>query len=308
MRGCVWLTGGLALLGCGAAAVPDGGGGGPVSPLPANPAIETVASGFQFLEGPAHDTRGFLLFCDTTGDAIHRRNDADGALSVHRRPAGQPNGLAIDRDGQVYAAERGERRLTRQAPDGTLTVLADRFEGKRLNSPNDLVLKSDGAVYFTDPPFGLPQLTEGKELDFNGVFRWTPTGGLEVLSREMTLPNGIQFSPDERRLYVNESRERRIYVFDVAPSGTLANRRPFAELQGATPDWSADGLEVDEEGNVYSAGPKGVWAFAPDGTPRGRLTFSENVTNLAFGDRDRRSLYITGLTTLYRVRVNVPGR
>ncbi|MFN3429710.1 MAG: SMP-30/gluconolactonase/LRE family protein, partial [Candidatus Sericytochromatia bacterium] len=287
MRG-VWLTGVLALLGCGTAAVPDGGGGGPRSPLPASPSIEAVASGFQFLEGPAHDTRGFLLFCDTTGDAIHRRDDATGTLSVHRRPAGQPNGLAIDRAGAVYAAERGARRLTREAPDGTLTVLADRYQGKRLNGPNDLVIKSDGAVYFTDPPFGLPGMTEGKELDFSGVFRWTEAGGLELLSREMTLPNGIQFSPDERRLYVNESRERRVYVFDVTASGTLANRRPFAELAGATPDWSADGLEVDEEGNVYAAGPKGVWAFAPDGDAWGRLTFSEHVTNLAFGDRDRR--------------------
>ena len=308
MRAWVWLTGVLALLGCGAATGPIGGGGGPTSPLPANVVIEPVATGYQFLEGPAHDTRGFLLFCDTTADVIHRRADADGALSVHRRPAGQPNGLAIDREGRVYTAERGARRLTRESADGTLTVLADRYQGKRLNGPNDLVIKSDGALYFTDPPFGLPTMTEGKELDFNGIFRWTEADGLELLSREMTLPNGIQFSPDERRLYVNESRERRVYVFDVAATGAIANRRPFAELAGATPNWSADGLEVDEEGNVYSAGPKGVWVFAPDGAAWGRLSFPENVTNLAFGDRDRRSLYVTGLTTLYRVRMNVAGR
>jgi gluconolactonase len=279
-----------------------------VPSVSASPAIETVSEGYQFLEGPAYDRRGFLLFCDVTGDTIHRRADADGSVTVFRRPSGQADGLAIDRDGRVYIAERGARRLSRSAADGTNTVLVERYEGKRLNSPNDLVLHASGAVYFTDPPFGLPNMTEGKELDFNGVFRWTETGGLEVLSREMTLPNGINFSPDEKRLYVNESRERRVYVFDVNADGTIANRRAFADLEGASTDWSADGLEVDANGNVYSAGPKGVWTFAPDGRLLSRLTFQENITNLEWGDADRQSLYVTGTTRLYRVRMTVAGR
>jgi gluconolactonase len=281
--------------------------------------VEKIAHGFRFTEGPVWDRRGWLLFSDIPADTIYRWTPGPrarrgrmglpaslvGSLRVDRRPSGNSNGLAIDALGRLIACEHA-RRVSRTEADGTITPLADRFAGKRLNSPNDLVVKSDGSIYFTDPPYGISN-PKDRELEFSGVYRIASDGKLSVVETGMPFPNGLAFSPDEAKLYVVDSEANQIRVFDVLPDGSLGKSRLFAEVKLAGSHEGPDGIKVDALGNVYCAGPDGVWVLAPDGRLLGKIPTPEVPSNLAFGGDDRSTLYVTARTGLYRIGLKTSG-
>ncbi len=269
--------------------------------------VEKVTGGYQFVEGPIWTADGFLLFSDIPADTIYKWTPGASEADVYRMPSGHSNGLTFDAEGRLIACEHGNRRVSRAERDGTIVTLTDRYEGKRLNSPNDVVVASDGSIYFTDPPYGLPDQKEGKELDFNGVYRLALDGTLTLLDESFVRPNGLAFSPDEKTLYVNDSQEGHIRAFDVQPDGALANGRVFAELEEPEKEGVPDGMKVDVQGNVFCTGPGGIWIFSPDGELLGKIDTPEAPANLAWGDADMKTLYITARTGLYRVRVKTGG-
>lgn len=272
--------------------------------LPEDSRIEKLAGGLRFTEGPVWDARGFLIFSDIPADTLYKWTPG-GTLETFRTPSGNANGHTRDRDGRLISCEHGNRRVSRTEKDGSVVTLADRYDGKRLNSPNDVVVKSDGSLYFTDPPYGIK--TEQEELGFYGVYRLTPDGKLTLLVKDFVRPNGLAFSPDEKRLYVDDSQEGHIRVFAVQDDGTLANGRVFAEMKAPGKRGVPDGMKVDVQGNVYCTGPEGVWVFAPDGTLRGKILPPEVPANVGWGDADNKTLYITAQTGLYRVRLKIAG-
>jgi gluconolactonase len=291
--------------------------------LPANATIERVATGFQFTEGPVWVRDGnYLLFSDPNANTIYRWSPDDGQVSVYRTKSGyagtdigeylQPgsNGLTLDAQGRLTVNEMGRRRVTRIEKNGGVTVLAGAFEGKRFNSPNDVVYRSDGALYFTDPPFGLPKTFDDarKELPYSGVF-CVIKGHVKLVSKDFTGPNGLAFSPDEKYLYVDDwdARHKAIERYEVQPNGDLTNGTLFADLTNKAGEDALDGLKVDKLGNVYVAGPGGLWIFSPAGKIIGRIIPSEEPHNLAWGDRDGKTLYITAMSSIYRVRFDVEG-
>jgi gluconolactonase len=289
--------------------------------VPRGATIEKLAEGFLFTEGPIWSPDGYLLFSDPNSNTIYRWSDSDG-LSVFRTKSGytgpdiaeygQPgsNGLTFDREGRLTVNEHGNRRVTRLEKTGALTILADRFDGKRLNSPNDLVYKSDGSLYFTDPPFGLPKFFDDprKETPFSGVYRWAD-GKVQLLTTDVTGPNGVAFSPDEKYLYLGnwDEKKKTVTRYVVKPDGTLADGRLFADLTSAPGEDAIDGLKVDREGNVYVSGPGGLWIFSPAGTHLGTIAGPEHAHNFAWGDADGKTLYLAAQTGLYRIRLSVPG-
>lgn len=289
-----------------------------------DPAIEQIvgpnlkafklAEGFQFTEGPVWDARtASLLFSDPNSNTIYRYAE-NGGLSVFRTPSGyagadiadykQPgsNGLAFDGQGRLTINEHGNRRVSRLEADGTLTVLADRYQGRRLNSPNDLVYRSDGALFFTDPPFGLPQGFDDprKELAFSGVYALID-GTLRLLTAELSGPNGLAFSPDEKTLYVGNWDEQRkvVMAYDVAADGTLSNRRVFADTTSAAGEDAIDGIKVDRRGNVYVSGPGGLWVFSRGGIHLGTIALPRHVHNMAWGPGG--AMYLAARDRLYRL-------
>ncbi|HYT68719.1 MAG TPA: SMP-30/gluconolactonase/LRE family protein [Vicinamibacterales bacterium] len=284
--------------------------------VPRGARIEKIAGGFGFTEGPAWSPDGYLLFSDPNNNQIYRWTP-DGQVSVYRTNSGysgadiaeygQPgsNGLAFDREGRLTVDEHGNRRVVRIEKNGTVTVLADRFEGRRLNSPNDLVYKSDGALYFTDPPFGLPKAFDDprKELPFSGVFRLAD-GKLTVVASDLKGPNGIAFSPDEHYLYVtNWDTSRKIVMrYEVAADGSLANGCVFFDITGAPGEEALDGVKVDPAGNLFVSGPGGVWIISAAGRHLGTIRAPELPANMAWGDADGRTLYMTARTGVYRLR------
>ncbi|MGE0812636.1 MAG: SMP-30/gluconolactonase/LRE family protein [Vicinamibacterales bacterium] len=291
--------------------------------VPPGTRLEHLAGGFSFTEGPVWvPAEHALLFSDPNDNRIYRWSD-DYGVSIFRTKSGyagfdigeyhQPgsNGLTLDAEGRLVIDEHGNRRVTRLEKNGDLTILADRYQGKRLNSPNDLVYRSDGALYFTDPFFGLPAFEKDRraELDHAGVYRLGPDGRLTLLSTELKGPNGIAFSPDERVLYVSNWDERRkvIMRWDVQPDGTIANGRPFADMTSAPGEEALDGLKVDRDGNVFVSGPGGLWVWSADGRHLGTVRLPELAANMAWGDDDGRSLYLTARTGLYRLRLVTPG-
>ncbi len=290
--------------------------------VPRDAKIERIASGFQFVEGPIWHSDGYLLFSDPNANVIYRWTP-DGAVSVFRTKSGyagvdigeyhQPgsNGLTLDAGGRLVIDEHGRRRVSRLEKNGVLTTLVDRFEGRRLNSPNDLVHKSDGALYFTDPPFGLPKVFDDprKELPFSGVYKFAD-GELRLLTRELTGPNGLAFSPDERFLYVDnwDVARKVIMRYPVLADGSLGAGEVFVDVTRSHPGEQAwDGLKVDREGNVYAAGPGGIWIISPSGTHLGTIAPPETPANMAWGDADARTLYMTARTGLYRLHLAIPG-
>jgi gluconolactonase len=287
---------------------------------------EVIADGYTWLEGPAWDRRnGWLLFTDIPANAVHRWRPGLGT-DLYLQPAGytgsapysgrEPgaNGLAFDRQGRLTLCQHGDRRIVRVEDDGRWTALASRYRGKRLNSPNDLVYKSDGTLYFTDPPFGLPGAFDdpGRELGFCGVYRVAPGGEPELLSDALRAPNGIAFSPDERTLYITDvdSARPRWLAFAVRPDGTLdaprefADARPFMHRGPGGPD----GLKADHHGKLFAAGPGGVYVFAPDATLLGRIPTGVATANVAFGE-DGGTLFICADTRVLRLRTltRAPG-
>lgn len=272
--------------------------------VPRDARIEKLAGDFRFTEGPVWNRSGFLLFSDIPANTIYKWHPS-GTVTTFRTPSGNSNGLTYDRQRRLIACEHSNRRVTRTEKDGTVTVLADRYNGKRLNSPNDVVVKSDGSIYFTDPPYGISP--DQQEQEVNGVYRLSPKGELTLLVSDFDRPNGLAFSPDEKRLYIADSSNRsHIRVFDLKPDGTLENGRVFATLKTGE-EGVPDGMKVDTKGNLYSTGPAGVWIFSPDGTHLGTIRFPEVPANCAFGGRDGRWLFVTARTGLYRIRLKVPG-
>jgi gluconolactonase len=281
-----------------------------------NACIERLATGCRWAEGPVWFGDGrYVLWSDIPNDRMLRWDEASKSVATFRQPSNNSNGNTRDRQGRLVTCEHLTRRVTRTEPDGSITVLADRFEGKRFNSPNDVVVKSDGSVWFSDPAFGIGGFYEGEaaasELPM-AVYRLDPaTGALKVVARDIEGPNGLCFSPDEKRLYLVESasRPRRLHVFDVTADGTsLANRRPFGDCGEGTPD----GFRCDVDGNVWAGwgmvkGLNGVRVFAPDGAPIGHIHLPERCANLCFGGRHRNRLFMAASQSLYALFVNAQG-
>lgn len=285
--------------------------------VPATAKIEKVATGFQFTEGPLwFKDSGNLWFSDVQGN-VTRQLAPDGTVTEILKPAGYdgkdapegafvgPNGMTFDKDGNVLICQHGNRRIARRNKAGVITTLIDRFEGKRLNSPNDLVFKSDGALYFTDPPYGLTKGDEDpkKELTFNGIYR-LQADKLTLLNKEMTRPNGIAFSPDEKWLYVaNSDAARKAWMkFPVLEDGTLGPGRVFADVTAEQGEGLPDGLKVDSKGNVWATGPGGVWIFSPDGKHLGSIKPTEVPANVGWAE-DGAVLWMTARTSVYRIKL-----
>jgi sugar lactone lactonase YvrE len=278
--------------------------------VPEGTELEKLATGFIFTEGPVWDAaKGCLFFSDMPGDKMRKWTE-DKGIEVFRHPCGKSNGLTLDEQHRLIACEHANRRVSRTEKDGTIATLADRYEGKRLNSPNDVVMKSDGSIYFSDPPYGLTAefgVLGEQELPFQGVYRLSTDGErLTLLVDDFEKPNGLAFSPDESLLYIDDTDRAHIRVFDVNPDGTISNSRVFAEVKGEG-EGGVDGMKVDSKGNVYVTGPGGVWVFDPSGSKLGRIHVPEVVANMAWGDEDWKTLYITASTSLYRIRLGVEG-
>ncbi|KYH42158.1 MAG: gluconolactonase [Candidatus Bathyarchaeota archaeon B26-2] len=268
--------------------------------------LERIATGFKFTEGPVWNaSEDFLLFSDIPANRIYKW-PGNGEVDVFREPSGNSNGLTYDKEGRLIICEHGNRRLSRIELDGTYTILADGFRGKRLNSPNDVVVKSDGTIYFTDPPYGIRP--EEQELPFQGVFHLDPDSGeLNLVVADFDRPNGLAFSPDEETLYIADSSSRRhVRAFDVRPDGALSGGRVFAEIRSELPG-NPDGMKVDVEGNLYVAAAGGVWIFSEDGDHLGVIRTPETPANCAWGGEDWRTLFITARASLYRIRLGIPG-
>jgi gluconolactonase len=266
---------------------------------------ERLATGFLFTEGPLWHPDGFYYFVDLRRSRLHRLVPGQ-APTLAREGTGEGNGTTFDLEGRLVMCEGGHRRVTRQGPDGALEVLVDRYEGKRLNRPNDVVCRSDGSLYFTDPGLRVP-LAE-RELPYAGVYR-IGTDGAVTLVADCEYPNGLAFSPDERVLYVANTRwAQYIHALELDAAGALRRRRIFADMSSDETDGVPDGLKVDVEGRVYCTGPGGTWVFAPDGARLGILRTPEIPANLCFGGPDLRTLFLTARTSVYALRVRAPGQ
>jgi gluconolactonase len=304
--------------------------------------VERIVGGFGFTEGPVwmqNGKDGYLLFTDIPGNVIYKLTPQDGKASVYLSNVGftgpdpwrwggiQNNGfertdprfeefamigadgLTRDRQGRLIIATFAGRSLMRIEKDGKRTVLADRYEGKRFGGPNDVVVKSNGAIYFTDTygAFRLREKDPRRELDFNSVFMWKD-GKLTLVVKDMPATNGLAFSPDEKYLYVNGSRDNYVNRYEVLADGMLANGKLFIDLaKDATERGITDGLRIDTKGNLYETGPGGVWIISPEGKHLGTIRAPEQSTNIGFGDADRKSLYIAARTSIYKIRVITPG-
>lgn len=273
--------------------------------------FEKLATGFIFTEGPLWHARDhYLLFSDMPGDHLRCWTAKEG-VTTFRKPCNKSNGLTWDTRGRLLVCEHASSRVTRTEPDGAITVIASHYNGKELNSPNDIVVKhDDGGIYFTDPiygrkpHFGVPR---EPELDFRGLYRAEPAGGkLTLLADDFGQPNGLCFSLDEKRLFVNDTDRQHIRVFDVLPDGKLKGGEVWAETKGEGPG-APDGMKIDSGGNIYCCGPGDIHVFAPDATCLGVIQVPEYTANFCFGDDDLRSLYITASTSLYRIRIHTPG-
>lgn len=290
--------------------------------IPPTAKIEKLAGGFKYTEGPVWHHDGYLLFSDLGSDQIYiwMPNGQVSVLQATRGYAGKDptdhfyfrsNGLTLDREGRLTICGHGNRRVMRVEKTGSLTVLADRYEGKRLNSPNDLVYRSDGTLYFTDPPFGLPKSFDNpqRELSYSGIFS-LQNGRLQLLSTELSGPNGLAFSPDEKYLYVTNSDAKKPVVmrYEVNVDGTLSNSLVFFDMTNASGNKKdLDGMKVDQQGNLYVTGPGGLWIISNTGKPLGMIIGPELPANIAWGDQDGKTLYMTATTGLYRIRLNIPG-
>jgi len=294
--------------------------------------VEKVADSFGFLEGPVWVRKGgYLLFSDIPANVIYKFTPSDGKVSVFLPYSGftgtdsstagmqlnngkgtvtllGSNAVTVDPQGRIVYCAHGDRQVVRLESDGKRTVLASQYEGKRLNSPNDLVFKSDGALYFTDPPAGLRDGDKDpkKELPFNGVYV-LKDGQLRLLYKDMALPNGIAFTPDEKYLYVNDSVKKTILRFEVKPDDTLGEPQLVIDMTSDKAPGGPDGMKVDQNGNIYCTGPGGFWIISPDGKHLGTVLTTELPANLAFGDADGKTLYLTARAGLYRIRLKIAG-
>ena len=273
--------------------------------FPANAKVTKLADGFGFTEGPVWIPRdgGYLVFSDIPNNQLKKWSAKDG-VSIFRQPSQNANGNTLDRQGQIVTAEHSGRRISRMEKDGSLTTVVDRFDGKRFNSPNDVVVKSDGTFWFTDPPYGLPK-GQDKEQDGNYVYRFDPaTKRTTIVVKDFNMPNGLSFSPDEKKLYVADSgNPHHIRVFNVAKDGTLDGGSVFAVIEKGGPD----GIRCDRQGRVWSSSGTGADIFAPDGSVIAKINLPKAGANLCFGGKDGKTLFITAREGLYAVETLVKG-
>lgn len=276
----------------------------PDSPVPQDAEVELIGEGFQFTEGPYWHADGYLVFSDIPADIVYRWSPDEGAATEYLDPSGRSNGITADAEGRLLLAQH-DGRVARLLEDGELDVLTDSYDGQRLNSPNDLVVVSDGSLYFTDPPYGVDEAD--RELDFSGVYRLYPDGELELLTDAYDYPNGLTFSPDESTFYINDSDVTAIWAYDVDDEGALSNERLFAEPADPEAPGTTDGMNVDTDGHLYTTGPGGVWIYTPEGELVDRIDVPVPPTNLAFGGPDLSMLYITARQNVYRIPLNATG-
>ena len=305
--------------------------------VPAGATVERVATGFTWVEGPVWIPQGgYLLFAEITSNSI-RKLTPDGTVSIFMQPSGyrgtapyggkEPgsNGMTLDPKGRLTVAGHAQRdvwRLETMDPKGQVTLLADSYQGKKLSSPNDLVYAKDGSLYFTDPPYGLP--TQGdndplKELQVNGVYRIPQAlqhkpgapperDQLQLVAKDLPRPNGIAFSPDQKYLYVDNSGPQKLWMrYEVQKDGSLSNGKVFYDASSDQRPGGPDGMKVDRLGNVYSTGPGGIWVFSPEGKALGVILMPERTANLNWAGADRKTLYITASSSIYRITLSVPG-
>jgi len=305
--------------------------------IPAHPHLQRIAIGFKWTEGPLWLLSNKLIFADIPSNSIRIWNPSSSSVDIFLQPSGyqgadayngpEPgsNAMTLDETGRLTVAGHAQRdiyRFDRLDPHIAITILADTYQGKRLNSPNDLVYKSDGSLYFTDPPYGLRQQNDAdpaKELTFSGVYRIPKAAAqkpgarpdrehLQLLIKDLPRPNGIAFSPDEKYLYVDNSEPHMFWMrYTVNADGTLSDPKLFAEAGTYAKHGAPDGMKVDRQGNLYSAGPGGVWIFSPAGKHLATIALPETVGNLAWGDPDHKTLYITATTSVYRIALNIQG-
>jgi len=276
--------------------------------------MEKIASGFRFIEGPVwHPDRKDLIFSDIPGNGLYRWKEGEG-VSLFRENSHLANGNTYDRNGNLITCEHATSRLSRTRPDGTYEVLTAHYENRQLNSPNDVIAHSDGTIYFTDPNSGrkspLVAVPREQELPFQGVFRLDPTHNImTLLVDDFSKPNGLCFSLDEKRLFINDTDQQNIRVFDLQTDGSLTNGRVWAKLAAVGKDPGvADGMKIDMDENLYCSGPGGIQIFDSNGAYLGRILTPEVAANFIWGDADMKSLYITATSSLYRLRVKRPGR
>jgi gluconolactonase len=267
--------------------------------------VEKLAGEMKFIEGPVWlgRTDGFLVFSDIPANELKKWNSG-GGLGTFRQPSNNTNGNTTDRDGRLVSAEHSGRRISRTLDDGSVKTVVDRFEGKKFNSPNDVVVKSDGSIWFTDPPYGVPK-GESKEQEGNFVFRHDPKSGrTSIVARDPEMPNGLAFSPDETKLYVADSgKAHQIWAYDVTAEGALIHGRVFCVIDKGGPD----GIRVDQDGRVWSSAGDGVHVISVSGKLLGKIPCPETPANLCFGGKDGRTLFITARTSLYSIPVKVTG-
>ena len=272
--------------------------------------VEQVATGFIFTEGAMWKAKtGELIFSDMPGDIVRKWSEADG-ITTYRQPSDKQNGHYFDLEGRLLSCSHSASNVTREERDGSISILASHYNGRELNSPNDIIVKSDGTIYFSDPTYGRMEgfgLLRDQDLDFQGVYRIDPeTGELSLAVDDFDQPNGLTFSIDEKLLYINDTDKGHIRVFDVANDGSISGGEVWAVPEGPG-EGGCDGMKTDSEGNVYCAGPGGIHVYAPDATSLGVIQIPEVTANFTWGDDDLKTLYITASTSLYRTRVNVPG-
>src|SRR5579872_1203497 len=282
----------------------------PISPkfsalIAADAKLETVATGFGFTEGPVWDPAGFLYVSDEEINKIFRVSLKDGRKE-ELISLGDPDGNTYDLQGRLIDCASVLRAIIAISKDGKYKVLADRFEGKKFNSPNDVIVGPDGAFYFTDPTLDLPE-GQKQEIPFQGVYRLDSKGNVRLLTKDLTQPNGLAFSPDGKRFYVDDSEQRNIRVYDVSSDGSISNGRIFGEEPGGKDDGVPDGMKVDNKGNLFVVGPKGIWVWDVNGNHLGTIATPEQPANLAWGGADLRTLYITATTSVYRLDTKTKG-
>jgi gluconolactonase len=266
--------------------------------------LTKIGSGFGFTEGPVWDPKGFLYVSDEEQNKIYRL-----ALDGRKQELislGDPDGNTYDRHHRLIDCASVLRAIIAITPDGHYKVLADKFEGKRLNSPNDVIIGPDGAIYFTDPTLDLVK-GEKQEIAFQGVYRLGAKGDLRLLTKDLTQPNGLAFSPDGKHFYVDDSEQRNIRVYEVTAEGNLVNGRVFGDEKGGEHEGVPDGIKVDMRGNLFVTGPKGIWVWDSQGHHLGTIEMPEQPANLTWGDKDYGTLYITATTSVYRLRTGVRG-
>ncbi len=267
--------------------------------------LTTVSTGFGFTEGPVWDPAGFLYVSDEEVNKIYRVYVSDGRKE-EVASLGDPDGNTYDRGRHLLDCASVLRAIIQIESDGKYKILANRYQGKRFNSPNDVIIGPDGAIYFTDPTLDLVK-GEKQEIPFQGVYRLDSSGEVRLLTKDLSQPNGLAFSPDGKSFYVDDSKQRNIRVYDVMPDSSLTNGRIFGEQPGDKGDGVPDGMKVDKNGNLYVTGPKGIWVWDPQGHHLGTIAMSEQPANLAWGDADYGTLYITATTAVYRLKTKAHG-